>query len=112
MCSDSGSVNAQYESLICAIPCDERNSIMIYNGEVTPYLYCGITPCYPFFYLQDENASINSLYKKQLIDSFESCNAEWIIVKGEAKEINNIIIENYELVKSNTNELCLYKLNR
>ena len=108
----SETINAQYERLICEIPSEERSSVMIYNGEVTPYLYCGINPCCPYFYLQDENASISSLYKKHMIESFESCYVKWIIVTGEAKEINKILADNYKLLKSNDHELYLYKLNK
>lgn len=110
-CSLDMDVYSRYDKVISKIPDNEKNSILIYNGEVYPYLCYNIIPCSKYFYLQDENASISSSYREGLLYNIADCSPQWIIVAKEAKAINQILQTRYvECTFGDNSEILLYKL--
>ncbi|MGI6243843.1 MAG: hypothetical protein ACOYJK_09995 [Prevotella sp.] len=93
------------------IPEDYKDSFIAYNCTHDIYIYNDIRPYYRFFTLQDFESKNSPSLQAKLKEEFNG-NVKWILVKGEAREINQILRNSYRVYKQEKdNQLTLYKRN-
>ena len=93
------------------IPKDYKDSFIAYNCTHDIYIYNDIRPYYRFFTLQDFESKNSLSLQTKLKEEFRG-DVKWILVKGDAKEINQILLSNYSIYKQeNGSRLILYKRN-
>ncbi len=81
------------------IPLKDRDSFIAYNCKDGIYLYLDVCPCYRFFAMQDWEVSQGESLKPKMIDTFESCDAKWILMNSASDEtILSIVKEHYHLI--------------
>lgn len=101
-----------YRNFLREVPAGYKNSFIAYNGSVDFYLYNNIRPATRFFILQDFQASASNTFQSKLRDSFRR-GPQWILVKGDAKEIKRILQNKYFLFKSDYHHgIKLYHIRR
>lgn len=83
-------------NILKGIPEDYKESFIAYNCTHDIYIYNDIRPYYRFFTLQDFESKNSPSLQVKLREEF-SGDVKWILVKGDAREINEILLSNYEI---------------
>lgn len=81
------------------IPIEGRDAVIFYGIPAWVYLQTKITPCYPYFALQEFEASKSKSFTQRIRRSFASCEAQYIIVGGAATVIQPVLDAQYHLAK-------------
>lgn len=80
----------------------EENKVIGYNVGASFYLYTDIRPCYRFFILQDWQMSKDLRMYDEFRNDILSCEADYIVVGTEAKNVlDEEIYSNYKVIKEN-----------
>ena len=90
---------------------DNNAKFIAYETPTQVCLNLGVMPCYRFFYGQDNLSTVSLGYESEMLKEFESCKAEWILMKAEQPRIEYILNRHYYLFKE-YEDLPGYKLYR
>ncbi len=78
------------------IPVGDRDKFVAYNAwSADVYAYSGMKPCYPYFVLQDFEASLGHSLTPRIYNSFASLRAKWILDYGGNNEVIRPILDRH-----------------
>lgn len=100
-----------YDNVILSLNSEDKNSFIMWNGNVEIYEYYNIKPYYKYFVTQDWHASFSDEISKDMYNTFYSGDVKYILFVGDIQNslIRDVINERYEIVKSVEN-LNLYRI--
>lgn len=89
----------------------ERN-IVLYNLSPIVYLKADVKPCYKYFANQDFQASKSDIFRNMVVDEFEKCTADLIIIKHADNSYISDILKNNYMLETDYGEYRLYKRSK
>lgn len=100
-----------WEVLMDYIPEEDRNSFVAYGGNDLKEIYLteDILPCYKYFSIQEWHSSFSEEMKKNIYNTFATCQAKWILTGDNKGEIQDILDAKYTKIAEN-GEYTIYKL--
>lgn len=93
--------NLVLNNVMNKIPVSDRQNTLIYGDIIYPYLSYELKP-YKYFYLQEENAGISPIYKKEMLEYLNESNPKFIIIASDANAIKDFL-QSYSLYYSDLN---------
>ena len=93
--------NQMLDKLMYRVPVSDRQNTLIYGDIIYPYLNHNLKP-YKYFYLQEENAGISPIYKKEMLEFLLEAKPKFIILTSDANAIK-AFLKSYCLYYSNFN---------
>ena len=97
-------IERSYESLIRVVPEQELASFVACGGNQYKelYLLTDILPCYRYFVIQPWHSLFSERIRKDILHTFESGNAQWLLADTDGKAlIADILSSRYDLVAEN-----------
>ncbi len=90
----------EYEELISAI--NKKDNFVAYGGDslVQVYIKNKINPCYRYYILQEWHSQKIPKIKNEIIKSYSTCKALWILSDNNTTLIQNILDAHYVLANS------------
>lgn len=100
-CRDERSVAG--EELVRYIPESDKGEIICYGSDNSKEIYLrnDILPCYKYFIIQNWHASFSDKVKQDIVNTFASGKAKWIITTEDTSLIDDTLCSKYECVESN-----------
>lgn len=102
--------NQGWEGLLENIPSEDYDKLVIYGSKKmnNAYLLSNAMPCYKYFYLQDEISNQDDSLKKDMIQTFQTTLAKWILCDNHTETIQDILDSDYECI-DHTSIYSLYE---
>lgn len=91
------------EEFLKLIPESDRSEIVCYGPDRSKEIYLrnNIFPCYKYFIVQNWHGSFSEDVKSDIIDTFASGEAKWIIATEDTSLIDDTLHSKYDCVESN-----------
>ncbi len=102
--------NQGWEGLLENIPSEDYDKLVVYgsNKMNNAYLLSNAMPCYKYFFLQDKIATQDEYLKQEIIQTFQTKLAKWILCDTHNETIQNLLDSDYECI-DHTSIYSLYK---
>lgn len=109
---DNPPINTEvYDVMFSSFSEEDKQSFIMWNGNVTVYEQYDIKPYYKYFVTQPWHASFSADTEKDVYNTFYDGDVKWILFNGNADKsmIGDIIYKRYELVETYKG-MTLYRL--
>ncbi|MBE5875788.1 MAG: glycosyltransferase family 39 protein [Lachnospiraceae bacterium] len=106
--SVSRTLPTQYKEVVQCIP-EDASGVGAYNFS-SFYLWFEDATAYKYIAFQDDLAKVNYDIKNEIRKYYESGACQWLVVKGEAAAIQDILEDKYDIVVENE-KYSLYRWN-
>ncbi len=102
--------NEGWEGLLENIPSEDYDKFVVYGGKNmnNAYLLSNAMPCYSYFYQQDEISNQDDSLKQDIIQTFQTTQAKWILCDNHTETIQDILDSDYECI-DHTSIYSLYE---